>query len=95
MATTGSRNRVNSTSSPKDYKNNCGLCNKKVNKGIACDKCNVWFHGPCVNLTSDQLSVLESLKTTCWYCESCYETRVKSFELKEKNLLHTGISQRS
>ena len=59
-------------------------CNKKVNKGVACDKCNVWFHGPCVNLTSDQLSVLESLKTTCWYCDSCYEARAESFELKEK-----------
>ena len=84
MATAGSGIRVNPTSSAKDYKNNCGICNKKVNKGIACDKCNVWFHGPCVNLTSDQLSVLESLKTTCWYCDCCYETRAESFELKEK-----------
>ena len=84
MAAAGSRIRVNSTSSAKDYKNNCGICNKKVNNGIACDKCNVWFHGPFVNLTSDQLSVLESLKTTCWYCDSCYETRAESFELKEK-----------
>ena len=84
MATAGSRIRVNSTTSAKDYRNNCGICNKKVNKGIVCDKCNVWFHGPCVNLTSDQLSVLESLKTTCWYCDSCYETRAESFELKEK-----------
>ena len=55
-----------------------------MNKGIACDKCNVWFHGPCVKLTSDQISVLESLKTTFWYCDSCYETRAESFELKEK-----------
>ena len=55
-----------------------------MNKGIACDKCNIWFHGPCVNLTSDHLSVLESLKTTCWYCDSCYESRAESFELKEK-----------
>ena len=84
MATAGSRIRVNSSSSAKDYQNNCGICNEKVKKGIACDKCNVWFHGPCVNLTSDQLSVLESLKTTCWYCDSCYETRAESFELKEK-----------
>ena len=84
MATAGSRIRVNSTSSAKDYKNNCGICNKKVNKVIACDKCNVWFHGPCVNLTSHQLSILESLKTTCRYCDSCYETRAESFELKEK-----------
>ena len=84
MATAGSRIRVNSTSSTEDYKNNSGISNKKVNKGIACDKCNVWFHGPCVNLTSDQLSVLESLKTTCSYCDSCYETRAESFELKEK-----------
>ena len=40
---------------------------------------------PCVNLTSDQLSVLESIKTTFWYCDSCYETRAESFELQEKN----------
>ena len=84
MATAGSRIRVNSTSSAKAYKNNCRICNKKVNKVIACDKCNVWFHGPRVNLTSDQLSVWESLKITCWYCDSCYQTRAESFELKEK-----------
>ena len=84
MAAAGSRIRVNSTSSAKDYKNNWSKSNKKVNKGIACDKCNVCFHGPWVNLTSDQLSVLESLKTTCWYCDSCYETRAESFELREE-----------
>ena len=42
------------------------------------------FMVPVSTLTSDQLSVMESLRTTCWYCDSCYETRAESFELNEK-----------
>lgn len=33
---------------------------------IACDHCEKWYHGKCVNITEDQASFIQ-----CWHCSGC------------------------
>lgn len=52
----------------------CAKCNKLVNKknpGLQCIKCNKWIHGPCGNLTTEQLSTLFSTESADWKCQNC------------------------
>ena len=70
---------------------NCGTCAKKVHRnesGILCDGCDVWFHGNCFALSDEQLNILASVATSCWFCQPCFGQRknttpVKGFELSQ------------
>ena len=44
----------------------CGLPNNYVDAMVACDRCNNWFHYPCVDIHSD-----EDLDNVEWHCYNC------------------------
>lgn len=45
----------------------CGECKTVAGEGtICCDKCDIWHHYVCVNLTEEEA---QSLKT--WFCQKC------------------------
>lgn len=58
---------------------NCGDCNvgTKNTNAILCNKCKVWFHIRCVNITVNQLNKyhkeLQNPRGDRWNCETCLE----------------------
>lgn len=51
----------------------CSKCSKLVSKkspGLQCNKCTKWSHGPCANLSTEQLNVLFATESE-WKCQSC------------------------
>lgn len=55
----------------------CAICSKVINKkspGLRCVKCSKWIHGPCANLTPDQLSTLFDTDSAEWKCINCTGT---------------------
>lgn len=48
----------------------CPCGKKKAGLEIACDGCNTWFHGSCVNLTSHEIEAL-SFQDKKWFCDQC------------------------
>ena len=54
-------------------KNACGVCQEKVtNKsgGVACTRCEMWFHVPCAGMKDQDLKVLSN-KYVVFLCETC------------------------
>lgn len=56
----------------KMSKSSCKLCKRRVvQDGIQCDGlCSGWYHAQCVNLTKDDLGLMEKLgpSKTFWLC---------------------------
>lgn len=51
----------------------CSKCSKLVSKkspGLQCNKCTKWIHGPCADLSAEQLTVLFATESE-WKCRSC------------------------
>ena len=42
----------------------CGECTKEVDEGVACDKCDKWFHFDCAEVDPEILA-------DEWYCRAC------------------------
>ena len=52
----------------------CGVCKKEVGeKGIMCDRCNVWVHFPCSKLKAVEYKSLTSMASSSirWFCARC------------------------
>jgi hypothetical protein len=50
----------------------CYICNIPVlwsDKGVACDKCDQWYHTKCINMSSQVYHGLDM--STNWYCNKC------------------------
>ena len=65
---------------------NCGICAKKVHRnesGILCDGCDVWFHVNYIALSDEQLNILASEATSCWFCQPCFDQRKNTTPVKE------------
>lgn len=50
----------------------CKICDKRVNKGIMCNKCCNWYHDKCANVN---LNFFKNGKT--WECVSCIVSAVE------------------
>ncbi|XP_062591834.1 uncharacterized protein LOC134253321 [Saccostrea cucullata] len=54
----------------KKVKYPCGECSKEcVEDCVACDGCDTWFHGRCVDLPD-----LETISSDMWFCPDCSES---------------------
>lgn len=54
-----SRNNVKNSS-------NCKYCDRRVLKGIHCNKCNMWIHGRCA-----QININDINDDDVWFCNTC------------------------
>jgi hypothetical protein len=73
----------------------CYICIIPVlwsDKGVACDKCDQWYHAKCINMSSQVYHGLDM--STNWYCNKC-ETPNATSALYQSVVLdstHTGSS---
>ena len=72
--------------SPQDYdgKSLCRICHKEVkmsNRAISCDKCDMWSHLKCSDVSIKLYNHLTFLNTFKWSCVKC---RSKEPVIKEK-----------
>lgn len=54
----------------------CSICKKEVTencKGVACNKCNGWFHTVCVGISATLYKGL-NIKNLFWFCDGCIDS---------------------
>ena len=59
-------------SSNNDTKYRCYVCNESVlwtEKGVACDRCDQWFHTKCINMSTQTYIGLDT--SANWFCNKC------------------------
>jgi hypothetical protein len=59
-------------SSNNDTKYPCYVCNESVlwtEKGVACDRCDQWFHTKCINMSTQTYIGLDN--SANWFCNKC------------------------
>ena len=49
---------------------------------ISCEKCELWFHGPCVSLSVDDVDWLGARKNCKWICDTCDSDQLFPSEAK-------------
>ena len=53
----------------------CSVCKRNIKdndkSAISCEKCELWFHGPCVSLSVDDVDWLGARKNCKWICDTC------------------------
>lgn len=85
----GATYKVNSA---KDRCGVCGIIVKAKDEGLMCDMCEIWFHGSCGQIDSDQYKLITKLEGVVdWFCDEC-KNGIKNLhsenkELKEANSL--------
>ena len=66
----------------------CGICYKAVAKNqntVCCDRCNLWAHIKCNNLTNFCYRKLWTSQEPC-YCKNCIKQILTFSELSESQL---------
>lgn len=59
---------------PGPVKYPCGICTKAVKtgqRGVACDKCDIWYRTSCMFMTTPEYFHLANTSTV-WTCSACY-----------------------
>ena len=63
----------------------CSVCEKNVNanqKGIKCDKCQLWSHASCNGISKSEYGELvEEDDDVPWYCIPCLVSKLLKFSL--------------
>ena len=69
----------------------CSVCKRNIkdnNKSaISCEKCELWFHGPCVSLSVDDVDWLGARKNCKWICDTYDSDQLFPSEAKLTNTL--------
>ena len=66
----------------------CGVCKKSVRsnqRGVACDRCDLWFHTKCMGMNT---LVYNGLRNVSWECLQCGMPNFSSSFLDEMNHKH-------
>ena len=75
----------------------CNRCRKTVKdddkSGIMCDKCSMWFHGPCVSLTSEEVQWMGTKPNCLWVCDDCINVSLFDTEAKLTSILEKHESK--
>ena len=71
----------------------CGKCNKEVYDGLACERCDNWYHTNCVGLgLLDKSKNFLANENIFWFCDGCLETSkeaIKGTLRKKRSTLDT------
>ena len=64
----------------------CSVCKRNIKdndkSAISCEKCELWFHGPCVSLSVDDVDWLGARKNCKWICHTCDSDQLFPSEAK-------------
>ena len=66
----------------------CGLCENPVTwncRGVACDGCSIWYHGSCIELCTNDYSMLERSNVQ-WLCHKCDSINCTTFTFRSFSL---------
>ena len=70
---------------------NCSVCKWNIKNNdksaISCEKCELWFHGPCVSLSVDNVDWPGARKNCKWICDTCDSDQLFPSEAKWTNTL--------
>ena len=70
----------------------CSVCKRNIKDNdkseISCEKCELWFHGPCVSLSVDDVDWLGARKNCTWIADTCDSEQFFSSEAKLTNTLY-------
>ena len=69
----------------------CSVCKRNIKdndkSAISCEKCELWFHGPCVSLSVDDVDCLGARKNCKWICDTCDKDQLFPYEARLTNTL--------
>nr|BDT63271.1 MAG: hypothetical protein [Hemigrapsus takanoi nimavirus] len=65
-------------------KDDCGVCGKKVEDGVCCERCEVWSHQTCVGLSRTPPKVLENT-LLIFLCTMCLDTSREEWKNSKGN----------
>ena len=64
----------------------CSVCKRNIKdndkSAISCEKYELWFHGPCVSLSVDDVDWLGARKNCKWICDTCDSDQLFPSEAK-------------
>ena len=71
----------------------CGVCEDPVTwncRGVACDNCNIWYHGSCMELCTKDFELLNKSNIQ-WHCHKCDTMNCDSFTFRSFSLNCTNF----